>query len=172
MFKGFWHPLKEHRFLNSPHLLHTDSGIQSKIWFLASDQKGQWSVRSTSNSVFIASSVQSLRHVRLFATPWIAARQPSLSISNCQSLPKPMSIELVVPSSHLILCRPLIFLPPILPSVRVFSNESTLCMRWPKYWSFSFKSVLPMNTQDWSPLRWTGWIFSCSPRNPKRSVTS
>ena len=144
MFKGFWHPLKEHHFLNSPHLLHTDSGIQSKIWFLANDQKGQWSVRSTSNSVFIASSVQSLRHGRLFATPWIAARQASLSISNCQSLPKPMSIESVVPSSHLILCRFLLLLPPILPIVRVFSSEWTLCMRWPKYCSFQLQ-ISPCN---------------------------
>ena len=84
------------------------------------------------------SSVQSLSHVQLFATPWIAARQASLSITNSRSSPKPMSIELVMPSSHLILCHPLLFLPPILPSIRVFSNESTLRMRWPKHWSFSF----------------------------------
>ena len=102
-------------------------------------------------------SLQSLSHVRLFVTPWIAARQASLSITNSQSLPKPMSIKSVMPSSHLILCCPLLLLPPILPSIRVFSNESTLHIRWPKYWSFSFIS-LPMNSQDWSPLGWTGWI--------------
>ena len=84
-------------------------------------------------------SVQSLSHVQLFATPWITARQASLSITNSWSLFKLMSIELVMPSSHLILCRPLLLLPPIPPSVRVFSNESTLRIRWPKYWSFSLK---------------------------------
>ena len=89
------------------------------------------------------SSVQSLSCVRLFATPWIAAHQASLSIINSQSPPKPMSIELVMPSNHLILCRPLL-LPLIPPSIRVFSNESTLCMRWPKYWSFSFR-ISPSN---------------------------
>ena len=82
------------------------------------------------------SSVHSLSPVRLFVTPWIAARQASPSISNSQSSLKRMSIESVMPSSHLILCCPLLLLPPIPPSIRVFSNESTLCMRWPKYWSF------------------------------------
>ena len=98
------------------------------------------------------SSVQSLSHVWLFATPWIAACQASLSITNSRSLLKPTSIESVMPSNHLILCRPLLLLPPIPPSIRVFSNESTLHMRWPKYWSFTSASVLPMDTQDWSPL--------------------
>ena len=83
------------------------------------------------------SSVQSLNCVRLFATPWVAARRASLSITNSRSLLKLVSIESVMPSSHLILCHPLLLLPPIPPSIRVFSNESTLCMRWPKYWSFS-----------------------------------
>ena len=90
------------------------------------------------------SSVQSLSRVQLFATPWIAARQASLSITNSRSLPKLMSIESVMPSSHLVLCCPLLLLPPICPSIRVFSNESTLHMRWPKYWSFSF-SISPSN---------------------------
>ena len=84
------------------------------------------------------SSVQSLSHVRLFATPWIAARQASLSITISRSSFKLTSIESVMPSSHLILCRPLLPLPPVPPSIRVFSNESALHMRWPKYWSFSF----------------------------------
>ena len=83
-------------------------------------------------------SVQLLSRVRLLATPWTAALQVSLSITNYWSLPKLMSIELVMPSSHLILCCALLLLPPIPPSTRVFSNESTLRMRWPKYWSFSF----------------------------------
>ena len=88
------------------------------------------------------SSVQSLSPVQLFVTPWIAARQASLSITNSRSSPKLMSIESVMLSSHLILYRPLLLLPPVPPSIRVFSNESTLHMRWPKYWSFSF-SISP-----------------------------
>ena len=88
------------------------------------------------------SSVQSLSRVQLLATPWIAARQASLSITNSQSLLKLMCIESVMPSSRLILCCPLLLLPPIPPSIRVFSSESTLRMRWPKYWSFSF-SITP-----------------------------
>ena len=90
------------------------------------------------------SSVQSLNFVRLFATPWITACQASLSITNSQSSLKLMSIESVMPSSHLILCHLLLLLPPVPPSIRVFSNESTLHMRWPKYWSFSF-SISPSN---------------------------
>ena len=90
------------------------------------------------------SSVQSLSCVWLFVTPWIAAHQASLSITSSWSLLKPMSIESVMPSSHLILCHPLLLLPPIPPSIRVFSNQSTLPMRWPKYWGFSF-SISPSN---------------------------
>ena len=90
------------------------------------------------------SSVQSLSRVQLFATPWIAAHQVSLSITNSQSLLKLMSIQLVMPSNHLILCIPLLLLPLILPSNRVFSNESVLHIRWLKYWSFSF-SISPSN---------------------------
>ena len=89
-------------------------------------------------------SFQLLSRVRLFATPGIAARQASLSITNSQSWLKLMPMESVMPSSHLILCRPLLLLPPIPPSIRVFSNESTLLMRWPKYWSFSL-SISPSN---------------------------
>ena len=89
-------------------------------------------------------SVQSLSHVRLFATPWTAARQASLSITNSWSSPKPMSIESVMPSNHLILCRPVPLLPSIFPSIRVFSNASALHIRWPKYWSFSF-NISPSN---------------------------
>ena len=92
------------------------------------------------------SSVQSLSHVRLFVTPWTAAHQASLSITNSRSLPKPMSIELVMPSNHLILCHPLLLLPSIFPSITVFSNESVLHIRWPKYWSFSF-NISPSNEQ-------------------------
>ena len=102
------------------------------------------------------SSVQSLSRVQLFLTPWVAAA--SLSITNSRSSLRLPSIESVMPSSHLILCHPLLLLPPIPPSIRVFSNESTLPMRWPKYWSFSFSIILPKNTHDRSPLEWTGWI--------------
>ena len=91
---------------------------------------------------FIVSSVQSLSHVLLFVTPWTAARQASLSITNSWRLLRLMSIESVIPSCQLILHHPLLLLPPIPPSIRVFSNESILLMRWPKYWSFSF-SIIP-----------------------------
>ena len=109
------------------------------------------------NNLF--SSVQSLSRVRLFVTPWIAACQASLSITNSQSSLRLTSIESVMPSSHLILCRPLLLMPPIPPSIRVFYNESTLRMRWPKYWSFSF-SIIPSKeipgltsfTMDWLDL--------------------
>ena len=93
------------------------------------------------------SSVQSLSHVRYFATPWIAAHQASPSTNSWSSL-RLTSIESVMPSSHLILCRPLLLLPPIPPGIRVFSNELTLHMRWPKYWSFSF-SISPSNEYSW-----------------------
>ena len=96
------------------------------------------------------SSVQSLSRVRLFATPWIAARQASLSITNSRSSLKLMSIESLMPSSHLILCHPPLLLPPVPPSIRVFSNESTLRMRWPKYWSFSF-SISPSKEHPGTP---------------------
>ena len=100
-------------------------------------------MRRCSTSLIIQfSSVQSLSHVQLFATPWITARQSSLSITNSRSSLRITSIKSVMPSRHLILCRPLLLLPPIPPSIRVFSNESTLHMKWPKYWSFSF-SIFP-----------------------------
>ena len=98
------------------------------------------------------SSVQFFSCVWLFATPWTAARQASLSITNSQNPPKPMSIESVMPSNHLILCRPLLLLPLIFPSIRVFSSELALRIRWPKYWSFSFSISLFNNIQDWFPL--------------------
>ena len=88
--------------------------------------------------VVVFSSVQLLSHVQLFATPWTAPCQASLSITNSWSPPKPMSIELVMPSNQLILCHPLLLLLSVFPSIRVFSNESALRIRWPKYWSFSF----------------------------------
>ena len=94
-------------------------------------------------NVFVSSSVQ-FSHVRLFVIPWIATHHASLSITNSRSLLKLMSIESVMPSNHLILCRLLLLLPSIFPSIRVFSNESVLCIRWPKYWSFRF-NISPSN---------------------------
>ena len=93
---------------------------------------------------YISSSVQMLNRVRLLAIPWTAARQASLSLTNSQSLLKLVSIESVMPSNHLILCHPLLLSPSIFPSIRVFSNESALHIRWPKYWSFSF-NISPSN---------------------------
>ena len=112
------------------------SGVSGPPW--------SWRPISTSSPRLQFSSVKSLSRVRLFATPWITAHQASLSITNSQSSLRLTSIELVMPSSHLILCRLLLLLLPIPPSIRVFSNESTLRMRWPKYWSFSF-SIIPSN---------------------------
>ena len=115
-------------------------------------------INSEGSLVVFLSSVQSLSHVRLFVIPWIAACQASLSITDSWNLLKLMSIKLVMPSNHLIVCRPLL-LPSIFPSIRVFSNESVHCIRWPRYWSFSF-SVSPFNEysglisfrMDWSDL--------------------
>ena len=105
-------------------------------------EKKVWNLLFYTNSVLEFSSVPSLSPVWLFATPWTAARQASLSITNSRSLLKFVSINLVMPSNHLILCHPLLLLPSIFPIIRVFSNESVLCIRWPKYWSFSF-SISP-----------------------------
>ena len=104
------------------------------------------------------SSVQPLSCVWLFATPQTAARQASLPITNSWSLPKFMYIESVMPSNYLILCHPLLLLHSIFPNIRVFSNELALHIRWPKDWTFSFNISPTMNTKDWSPLGWTGWI--------------
>ena len=118
-------------------------------------------VETVADFIFQFSSVQSLSHIQLFATPWTAAHQASLSITNSRSPPKPMSIESVMPSNHLILCCTLLLLPSIFPSIRVFSNESALRIRWPKYWSFSF-NISPSNEHpgltsfrmNWLTLFW------------------
>ena len=118
------------------------------------------------------SSVQSLSHVWLFVTPWTAAHQTSLSITNSQSLLKLMSIALVMPSYYLILCCALLLPPSIFPSIRVFSNESALCIRWPKYWSFSF-SIRPFNEYlglisfgiDWLDLFAVQGTLKCLPQH-------
>ena len=134
-----------------------DPGIKVTSPVSAKGFFNHWATREALKGIQ-SSSIQLLSRVQLFATPWTAARQASLSTTNSRSSPKLTSIESVMPSSHLILCRPLLLLPPILPSIRVFSNESILPIRWPKYWSFSFSNFLPMNIQDWFPLGWTDWI--------------
>ena len=125
------------------------------------------------------SSVQSLSRVQLFVTPRTAARQASLSITNSQSSPKLMSIESVMPSNHLILCRPLLLLPSIFPRIRVLSNESALRIRWPKYWSFSF-NISPSNEHpglisfrmDWLDLLAVQGTLESSPTPQFRSINS
>ena len=106
----------------------------------------------------VSISVQSLSHVWIFVTAWTATCQASLYITNSWSLPKLMSIESVMPCNHLILCRPLLLLPSIFPSIRVFSNESDLRIRWPKYWSFSFNISSSNEHPELISLGWTGWI--------------
>ena len=105
----------------------------------------------------VGPSVQSLSCVQLFVTPWTATCQASLSITNSQSLLKPISIEWVMPSNHLILCRPLLLPPSIIPSIRVFTNESTLYIRWPKYWSLSF-SINPSHEYSGLILFRMDWL--------------
>ena len=116
-----------------------------------------------------AFSVQLLSHVRLFVTPWIAERQASLSITNSWSSPNLMCIELVIPSSHLILCRPLLLLPSIFPSIRVFSNESALRIRWPKYWSFSFNISLSKEHPGLISLR-MDWLDLLAVQGTRKSL--
>ena len=123
--------IKRHLFLGRKAMTNLDYVLKSRDISLLT-------------KIHIVSSVQSLSHVRLFATSLTTAHQASLSLTNSRSLPKLMCIEVVMPSNHLILCRPLLLLPLIFPSIRVFSNESVLCIRWPKYWSFSF-NISPSN---------------------------
>ena len=137
-------------------LVNTPSGVSSffeSSWWLT-----HCPGVNTAHSVRFSSVTESWFHVQLFAKPWTAACQASMSITDSWSLLKLMSIESVMLSNHLILCFPLLLPPSIFPSIRVFTNESVLCTRWPEYWSFSFSISLPMNIQDWFPLGWTGWI--------------
>ena len=117
----------------------------------------EWRLELVYNSFPSVRSVQFLHHVQLFAIPWTAARQASLSITNSRSLLKLMSIESVMPSNHLILCRPLLLLPSIFPSIKVFSNKSALHIRWPKYWSFSFSISTSTEHSELISLR-TDWL--------------
>ena len=166
----FWVSMEVQTPLNSgwrtsnswPCLSLTDSGQSGPAghnFLIDIVQEVDWSRQCPCSIKFLQfSSVQSLSCVRLFATPWIAARQASLSITNSRSSPRLTSIQSVMPSSHLILCRPLLLLPPIPPSIRVFSNESTLHMRWPKYWSFSLSIIPSKEIPGLISLEWTGWI--------------
>ena len=115
------------------------------------------------------SSVQSLSPVQLFATPWTAARQASLSITNSWSLPKLLSIESVMPSNHLILCHPLLLPPSVFPSIRVFSNESVLCIRWSKHWSFRFK-ISPSNEHYGLISFRMDWLDLCAVQGTIKSL--
>ena len=136
--------------------------------------------REDLNRYFLSvQSVKSLSYVRLFMTPWTTARQASLSITNSRSLLKLVSIESVMPSKHLILCHPLLLLPSIFPSIRVFSDESVLCIRWPKYWRFSF-SISPSNEylglisfrMDWLDLFAVQGTQESSPTPQVKSINS
>ena len=136
-----------------------NNGIVSfKLGHYLPQERHRWDISVKYCVLNHFSSVQSLSHVQLFTTPWIAECQASLSITNSRSSLRLTSIESVMLSSHLIVCRPLLLLPPIPPSIKVFSSESTLCMRWPKYWSFSFSIIPSKEIQGWSPSEWTGWI--------------
>ena len=115
----------------------------------------------------LVNSVQLFSHIWLFATPWTVAHQASLSITNFWSLLKLMSIESVMPSNHLILCHPLLLLPLIFPSIRAFSNESVLCIKWPKYWCSSFSISLSNEYSGLISFRLTGWI-SLQSKGPSR----
>ena len=131
----------KHQLFNTMNLRHK----RKKLKNLIKEIKLKKTLRTPNNQLL---SVQSLSRVRLFATPWTATCQASLTITNSQSLLRLMSIELVMPPNHLILCHPLLLLPSIFPSIRVFSNESVLRIRWLKYWNFNSVSVLLMNVQD------------------------
>ena len=116
----------------------------------------------------LSCSVQLLSHVQLFATPWTTAHQASLSITNSQNLTKLMSIESVMPSNHLILCHPLLLLPSVFPSIRVFSNDSTLHIRWPKYWSLSF-NISPSNEHPGLSSFRMDWLDLLAPQGTLKS---
>ena len=139
----FFQQVKTHVFLNLSYTIHFFSILSTLAIYFA---------------IQIFSSVQSFSRVRLFATPWTAACQASLSITNSWSSLKLMSIESVMPSSHLIFCHPLLLLPPVPPSIRVFPMSQLFAWGGKSIGVSALASVVPMNTQDWSPSEWTGWI--------------
>ena len=135
-----------------------NNGNSDRLSFCGLQNHSRW---------WLFSSVQSLSRVRLFATPWITARQASLSITNSRSSPRLMSIESVMPSSHLILCRPLLLLPQSLPASESFPMSQLFAWGGQSIGVSALVSFLPKNTQDWSPLEWTGWI-SLQSKGPSR----
>ena len=137
--RGVFQVFSPHFSSHNPKVLYSYFLSMRLVWSALLDRKDSFFIQ-----VYPFSSVQSLSRVRLFVTPWTAAHQASLSLTNSQRLPNLMSVESVMPSNHLILCRPLLLLPLIFPNTRVFSNESALYIRWPKYWSFSF-NISPSN---------------------------
>ena len=154
--------------LGSPFALSDNRWYQDTILEVLKIQNQQSTLhRRLLLSYIQFSSVQWLSHVRLFAAPWATACQASLSITSSRSSPKPMSIESVMPSNHLILCRPFLFLPSIFPSIRVPSNESALCIRWPKYWSFSF-NISPFNEHQGLISFRMDWLISLQSKGLSR----
>ena len=147
-------------FINMFHLWEFLENIVSNLWITP---KKVTAIRTIWNYQF--SWVQLFSCVRLFATPWTAACQASLSVTNSRSLLKLLSIKSAMPSNQLILCHPLLLLPSIFPSIRVFSNESVLCIRWPKHWSFS---ISPSNEYSGLISFGIGWLvgYPCCPRDP------
>ena len=143
------------------------SSVNLTLWnTMDCSQQASLSREFSRQKYYQFSSFQSLSHVRLFATPWIAACQASLSITNSRSSFKLTSIESVMPSSHLILCRPLLLLPPVPLRIRVFSNESTLLMRWPKYWSHYFMA------NRWGKNGNSGWLYFLGLQKSLQMVTA
>ena len=141
----------------------------TNLWVLHCDWKNPFGLKTTGLASRMGqfNLLQLLSCVRLFVTPWITARQASLSITNSRSLPRLMSIESVMPSNHLILCRPLLLLPSIFPSIRVFSNASVLRIRWPKYWSFSF-TISPSNEHSGLIFFRMEWLVSLQSKGLSR----
>ena len=146
---------------------HLPEFAQVRVHCIGNDIQPAHPLSSPSSPAIILSQHQGLFQIQFSSVtqPWLTLcnpmnrSMPGLPVHhNSQSPPKPISIALVMPSNHLILCHPLLLLPSNFPSIKVFSNESIIRTRWPKYWSLASTSVLPMNTQDWLPLGWTGWI--------------
>ena len=159
-------------FLKVSVLLQSHGNTQLNVQDAPSVRAGRTAITAaTGNNIARQfSSVQSLSRVWLFATPWTAARQASLSITNSRNLLKLISVESVMSSSHLILCYPLLLLPPILPSIRVFSNESTLRIRWSKYWRFSF-SISPSKEHPGLISFRMDWLDLLAVQGPERLLS-
>ena len=164
---SFIHGILQARLLEWVAIPSSRGSLWPRGWTQVSWIAGRFfffTIWATTEALYSISSVQLLSCVQLFANPWTAASQASLSITNTRSPPKPMSIESVMPSNYLILCCPILLLPSIFPSIRVFSDESALHIRWPDIGVSASASVLAVNTQDSSPLGWSAWISLQSKR--------